>query len=110
MTAALYLSEPSIPNFRSYPLPPAPLTLLQKQAPIPDMDQNIVQYQPPSAQQNQSQITDVSQAAVSDVLARLQALLIKDVEATLSNQYQKSDLDCLLLAYLCALGDSIMQA
>jgi len=110
MTAASHLSEPSVPNFRSYPLPPAPLTLPQKQAPVPDMDRNIVQYQPPSAQQNQSQITDVSQAAASDVLARLQALPIEDVEATLSNQYRKSDPDCSLLAYLRAPGDGTTQA
>jgi hypothetical protein len=80
------------------------------QAPIPDMNGNIVQYQPPSAQQNPSQITNVSQSAASDVLARLRALLIKEVEATLSNQYRKSDPDCSLLAYLRAPGDGIMQA
>jgi hypothetical protein len=110
MPAPSRSSEPSVPNFRSYPLLPAPLALPQMQAPIPDMNGNIVQYQPPSAQQNPSQITNVSQSAASDVLARLQALPIKEVEATLSNQYRKSDPDCSLLAYLRAPGDGITQA
>jgi hypothetical protein len=110
MPAPSRSSEPSVPNFRSYPLLPAPLALPQMQAPIPDMNGNIVQYQPPSAQQNPSQITNVSQSAASDVLARLRALLIKEVEATLSNQYRKSDPDCSLLAYLRAPGDGITQA
>ena len=80
------------------------------QAPVPDIDVDIVRYQPPSAQQNPSQIANVSQASVNDVFARLQALPIKDVEATLSNQYRRSDPDCSLLAYLRAPGDGTTQA
>lgn len=96
--------EPSVANFRSYPLPPAP------SSPVPGMDRNVVEYQPPSAQQNPSQVANASQTAASDVLARLQSLPIRDVEANLSKQFRKSDPDCSLLSYLRAPGNGITQA
>lgn len=74
------------------------------------MDRNVIECQPPSAQQTPSQTSNVSQTAASDVLARLQALPIGDVEATLSKQFRKSDPDCSLLSYLRAPGDGITQA
>lgn len=104
MAAPSRAPEPSVANFRSYPLLPAPFS------PVPGMDRNVIEYQPPSAQQNQSQIANLSQTAANDVLTRLQALPIRDVEATLSKQFRKSDPDCSLLSYLRAPGDGITQA
>jgi hypothetical protein len=74
------------------------------------MDRNVVSYKPLSAQVSQSRITSLPQAATSDILARLQTLPIKDVEATLSHRYQKSDPDCSLLSYLRTLGNGFTHA
>jgi hypothetical protein len=74
------------------------------------MDRNVVSYEPLPAQVSQPRSTSLLEAATSDILARLQTLPIKDVEAALSRQYRKSDPDCSLLSYLRTLGNGFTHA
>lgn len=69
-------------------------------APVSNTNQDMVPYESSFAHETRSQVTSLSQAAVSDVLARLQALPIEHVEATLSRLFRKHHPDCLLLSRL----------
>jgi hypothetical protein len=74
------------------------------------MDRNVVSYEPLPAQVSQPRSTSLLEAATSDILARLQTLPIKNVEAALSRRYRKSDPDCSLLSYLRTPGNGFTHA
>jgi hypothetical protein len=69
-------------------------------APIFDMNPNIVSYRPASAQLVRSETIESPKAPKSDTLARLWALPVEEVEATLSRRYRKSKPNCSLLSFL----------
>lgn len=97
-------------NFRPFQPATAPLSLSRAPAPTLDMNRDIVPYESSSAHETRSQAPGLSQAAVSDVLARLEALPIDHVEATLSRRFRKHHPDCSLLSYLRDPGCGVTQA
>jgi hypothetical protein len=77
------------------------------QAPVLNMNQNIVSYPPASIHPGPSQTASSSQAPTGDSLAHLWTLPIEEVEATLSRRYRKSDPNRSLLSFLQDPGSGI---
>lgn len=77
-------------------------------APILDMSQNIVSYSPASVQlASPSGTVRLPKAPASDSLARLWALPVEEVEASLSRRHRKNDPNCSLLSFLRTPGNGI---
>jgi hypothetical protein len=103
-------SVPSVPNFRSYLPLSAPLALPHMQAPL-SRTWMWTSFDTSHHRHNRTHHRSLTYLKPLRTTSLLVCKLCqwKDVEATLSNQYRRSDPDCLLLAYLRAPGDGTTQ-